>query len=901
MSDSSRHLPLDPDSVDGLWHELHGHIRPRVGSADRADDVVQEAFLNALRHPPPDPKGLGAWLQVVARHLASRNRRRERSRLERERLVATARGSVKIEASAPGVELREALRLLACLDEPYREVLRLRYLDGFEIEEIAHQLARSPGTVRSQIKRGLDRLRRRLGRPATRERRPWALALVRPLRRLRDQRSFARAARGGALLSSTGLCALVAVLLHEPRAARASGSDAAPASADIADISFVLHATKAREEREHVSPEVAPPQPPAEPVERAWRTSLAGRVLEAGPAAGSRDARAWIPKAGVAILARAEEGDAERVVAYSGADGRFQVDGVDGRDWIWARAEGGPASSMHLAASAQGNGELDLRIGRASATTTGRLLAADGGPIANATITVLGRPMRPASPWIGDQGTLELSPLPVTVRTDEQGRFHFRGEGDEPVRLLIDATGQAPALRLAPWRGHEAAFELVLPSGGSIGGRLLTSDGAPLGGAHLGLRLPQPLPGQEAATDVAGWFRFEHVPAGPYELVLLGDARGGESLRGGGTLREGEELERDVRCSPVCTIHGRALRSGASLAGWSVELERMLTDDFPDRRSVQTDELGRFSFASCSVESRHLLRLTDPLTGRVLACKKLEEGTADDVCLTVDPREAPARLVGTIESADPEHPAIFVEVWNNWLSSRWMAPVDPRTGGYAFDALPSGIHRVSAWLRGSGPVTFGPVDLGSGEVVTLDRRVERSGALRLQLDLPARVRREQIEVVVTVPSLHSSNPRTTRRLEPGAPGAPFLARLPPGDYEYAVRIEGVLAARRRFAIQPEQTTDDVVHVPDFVEVALALASPRALGEHEPVSVCVLSGGAWNSLAFSAHFRDALPILLPVDATRLRVESRLGLVGEWTRAAPPYEGEVLEIALAPPKD
>src|SRR5262245_55387936 len=213
MSEALQPPSLDPDSVGALWREIHGLIRPRVGSADRADDVVQEAFLHALRRPPRDPRGIGAWLLVVARHLASRSRKCERNRNARERLVAAASPRRASGVAAHAAERREVQRLLATLAEPYREVLRLRYLEGCEIEEVAQRLGRAPGTVRSQIKRGIDRIRQRLG-TQSRSRLSGLLGLAWLRARWKAQRELATAcAVAGALLAITGACALVAAVL----------------------------------------------------------------------------------------------------------------------------------------------------------------------------------------------------------------------------------------------------------------------------------------------------------------------------------------------------------------------------------------------------------------------------------------------------------------------------------------------------------------------------------------------------------------------------------------------------------------------------------------------------------------------------------------------------------------
>jgi RNA polymerase sigma-70 factor (ECF subfamily) len=53
-------------------------------------------------------------------------------------------------------EVREAL---ADLDEPYREVVALRFFGDLSLSEIAEQTGRPLGTVKTHLHRGLSRLK----------------------------------------------------------------------------------------------------------------------------------------------------------------------------------------------------------------------------------------------------------------------------------------------------------------------------------------------------------------------------------------------------------------------------------------------------------------------------------------------------------------------------------------------------------------------------------------------------------------------------------------------------------------------------------------------------------------------------------------------------------------------
>jgi RNA polymerase sigma-70 factor, ECF subfamily len=145
--------------------------------ADRAEaeDLAQEAFVIAFRSLPTwrGDGPLGAWVTRIAVRLALRQAARLKSvawldpfAAESER--ATAAEGVRLgttEAPDPAswairaerdTELRRAV---ANLDEPYREVVALRFFGELSLHEIAASTARPLGTVKTHLHRGLARLR----------------------------------------------------------------------------------------------------------------------------------------------------------------------------------------------------------------------------------------------------------------------------------------------------------------------------------------------------------------------------------------------------------------------------------------------------------------------------------------------------------------------------------------------------------------------------------------------------------------------------------------------------------------------------------------------------------------------------------------------------------------------
>jgi len=137
-----------------------------LGDAQEAEDAAQETFVTAFRSLA-GWRGDGpfaAWLTRIGVRIALRRaqRRRDVTWID----PTTPAANVDLSGgSDPAVATLRAERAaglrsaVSRLEEPYREVVALRFFGELSLDEIATQTGRPLGTVKTHLRRGLLRLR----------------------------------------------------------------------------------------------------------------------------------------------------------------------------------------------------------------------------------------------------------------------------------------------------------------------------------------------------------------------------------------------------------------------------------------------------------------------------------------------------------------------------------------------------------------------------------------------------------------------------------------------------------------------------------------------------------------------------------------------------------------------
>ena len=130
----------------------------------RAKDVTQEVFISAWRSRAryePSKGSLAGWLVAIARNRIIDNVRAEQRHSDRRASGAPNEVLVdsQVDRIADRLLIAEALR---CLTDRARQVVAMHYFDDLTLRQIAERTQQPLGTVKSDLRRGLARIRHQL-------------------------------------------------------------------------------------------------------------------------------------------------------------------------------------------------------------------------------------------------------------------------------------------------------------------------------------------------------------------------------------------------------------------------------------------------------------------------------------------------------------------------------------------------------------------------------------------------------------------------------------------------------------------------------------------------------------------------------------------------------------------
>ncbi len=161
----------DPNAFGLLYDHyvdrIYRFVYYRVSDAPLAEDLTSRIFLKAWENLPSyRDRGLsfGTWLFSIARNTVIDHYRTAKS----EHGLEDAASVLTDSSADPEAVLTEALRAerlaraMQTLTDEQREVLVLKFIEGYSTEEVADLMRKKPGAIRALQMRGLQSLERLL-------------------------------------------------------------------------------------------------------------------------------------------------------------------------------------------------------------------------------------------------------------------------------------------------------------------------------------------------------------------------------------------------------------------------------------------------------------------------------------------------------------------------------------------------------------------------------------------------------------------------------------------------------------------------------------------------------------------------------------------------------------------
>ena len=554
------------------------------GDAHRAADALQATWLTAITHAVrwDAERPLLPWLLgMLANHVRGQQRaaRRADPGAGAEALATLLASDDPVRASEDGEFQRLLANALTELAPPFREAVTLHVQHGLTAKEIGEALGRPAGTVRTQIVRGLERLRQLLPVGLASAGLVLTVLSAAQLARVRDAvlnglpvpaAPFA-AARAWSIASllAAMVATAVALAFRDDAPPAPPATHAAPAIAALGSAAKQVPAS----ERSAVEAPPQDPRPVARPKPRRRITVQVRREEEPRVVAGEY------------VCLNLDEVR----LATTDAAGNAVFDDVPPALAHFVFLSGVGASEPVSAPRLLPPDEFDLtaRIEvRGGAALCVRVVDAAGKPVAGAGVEGNGA-QQAARTW-----------LPLG-RTDERGELHLRNQQVGQYRARADGHGSSSFA--SPQRGTDAhVCSLTLGSGiAPLEGRVLDVDGQPiaaeLGSYEFG-------DGAMAAwydrTDARGAFSFAWLGAGHLAVIArVADAKGARIAIARADVPRQEPLE--IRLQPAASLDVRAVFADGRGAAKAMVRGRLLADgafELPfSRPQLATRDDGRLT------------------------------------------------------------------------------------------------------------------------------------------------------------------------------------------------------------------------------------------------------------------------------------------------------------------
>ncbi len=673
-----------PADLDGLLREddwLRRMARKLVGDSHASEDLVQDAWVAAISRGRSERP----WLFGVLRNLRREGARRTIREQDARSTVPQPPDSPPADEVVSELLIRKHVTdELLGLDEPFRTVIYLRFVQDESLPAIARRTGVAVSTVHGRIARGLELMRVRLDKHYEGNRNQWALSLL----SLAKPPGLATGLIGALAVGTTLKIVAAAVILggtlalvmdkktqhpitDSTQISPVAKSAPSPIESQPTPIAAGSPLREAVANNPQAKPELAPPQ-------QSPTRTIRGRVVDLD----------GLPVVGVRV---GFDGLRDKAPSESSqptdTEGRFEwkASNANTDDLKLECLEEDFVTLLHGIPSGD---QRIVVVGRV-VDFAGVVVDSSGAPIANATLRLdfhqsLFNELSIPRPFLWSAGSSEQ----LSVQSDELGRFDLpRTAGGKHVALWANASGFQTQKVPMPAQG-DIAMHIVLPR--QIDERILKGvvslpDGSPAMGASVSAGM------DIAETDERGEFQLPWKRTGsgnhaqaedgvfepeynvstlravhrgylPCELVIA-------------DLDVDEPIELRLR-SAALRIAGRIVDEAgdprADVIVWASDLTPfgILTQDSGDARAIQkvsieslnsgstsgcaslTDKLGQFNLSGL-LDREYELMAYDTSTGSQGGPWKVPAGT-HEFDLVLETEAGTTRVAGRLVTASGE-------------------------------------------------------------------------------------------------------------------------------------------------------------------------------------------------------------------------------------------------------
>jgi protocatechuate 3,4-dioxygenase beta subunit len=333
-------------------------------------------------------------------------------------------------------------------------------------------------------------------------------------------------------------------------------------------------------------------------------TRIAGRVVDAsGEPVEGVQVQAWlagIDRGCAVYVPTGCPGPADRRMGDTDADGRFAFESLEPGWWEVRLSDDSSLVERRLGEAGRSAGEIAFVLSERLVPLEGRVVDADGAPVAGARVSVS-----------GDRPDAE-------ARTGADGAYRFPRVLPGRQRLEVRHADFGLAVEMVEVAGPRIRFDVRMPRATIVQGRILGRDGSPV--AAPSLRVDK----EPVEVDAEGRFRFSVSP-GEHEVRAEAPDRAPDERR---VTAAGDPIDLDLELGRPSAIAGRiadlAAREYVSL-GLRDGSRDSLAEARESSAEARADEQGRFELTGVAAGAWTLVA-TDSLGRTIERQVQVEEG-----------------------------------------------------------------------------------------------------------------------------------------------------------------------------------------------------------------------------------------------------------------------------------